>query len=234
MPAAKHQRDTESRMHVPYSKERARQKRAGRPQAQRCHLSQRSPPQRRKGPGCLPTSRRMEQTSRRLSSQARDKQEQRSHRGEPHQALIRKSATNCAEQMDTHLEAKTNWPEPPAYSPVHYEDKREMGTRPTEKAGRTETQVAHQHPKGEGACGASSQTLYEECGHGITTITLPRKPLDESRWEKRRALAASPIQDKSCGTAPRRAHQEPCHWTRRNQGKELRHWTQLEDKSGGC
>ncbi|PIL28737.1 hypothetical protein GSI_08781 [Ganoderma sinense ZZ0214-1] len=78
--------------------------------------------------------------------------------------------------MDTHPETETNWPEPPAYSPVHYEDKREMGTEPAEEAGRTKTHAASRHLNEDGAPGESHQELCERRAHGLTTGTPSRKP----------------------------------------------------------
>ena len=159
-----HQRDKKSRVHVPYSNERVRPRRAVRLAAQRCRTSRESPPHGRDRLIPLLTSRWMEQACGRFRGRARDR---RGHRGTP----TRTHAIKPDETTNTHRERTPDWPEPPAYSPVHYEDEGGMGTVPVDERSQAVAQPAPQHPSDDGPTVHAVEDESRQRAHGITTST---------------------------------------------------------------
>ena len=167
-----HQRDKKSRVHVPYSNERVRPRRAVRLAAQWCCTSRESPPHGRDRLIPLLTSRWMEQACGRFRGRARD---QRGHRGTPtHAHTIKPNETT-----DTHRNGTPRWPEPPAYSPVHYEDEEGTGTVPVDERSQTVAQPAPQHLSDDRPTPRADENESRQRARGITTSTpsherLPR------------------------------------------------------------
>ena len=132
MPIATHECNNELQMHVPRSNERVRQRRARRLVAQRCHPSQWSPPHGRGGPIQLTAPRVVQQTRAEFWSRTAGKRGRRSRRRDRRVVPPRTHITTQEDKLETHQRQATDWPEPPAYSPVHYEDREQSGTMPTD------------------------------------------------------------------------------------------------------